>query len=317
MTARAAAGNLPRMETSTRYIGWCPVCQRDIKVRSGALVHHGYERPGKGYIIGDCPGVHHEPYEVGTGAADYYLRIYVIPNVRETSEYLNVLRSPSGPDQLAFEHYDIETRRVVRNRFNGYPETLRLTRAEADALQSRLPSWDEGRYDWARRLRIEIAQTESKLKFWRGEEDRIRGLIRDWAPQPLRTVQEEILRVTETRAERARQKQELREQRMAEALVSLQGRIDSAVRNRRPETIQHLFREGHNKLVQLSGYELKHEDVLRLVERDHVWRAFGLIQPDGSYVLNWREVHRAFEPWTREAALFPAELGGGKAKFRR
>jgi hypothetical protein len=27
------------------------------------MVHHGYQRPGHGYIVGDCFGVGHQPYE--------------------------------------------------------------------------------------------------------------------------------------------------------------------------------------------------------------------------------------------------------------
>lgn len=51
-------------ETSTRFVGWCPICEHDVKVRGGALVHHGYRRPGVGYIIGDCYGAQKLPYEV-------------------------------------------------------------------------------------------------------------------------------------------------------------------------------------------------------------------------------------------------------------
>jgi len=37
--------------------------QRLWKLRAGALVHHGYLRPGHGNIVGDCPGVGLRPYE--------------------------------------------------------------------------------------------------------------------------------------------------------------------------------------------------------------------------------------------------------------
>ena len=308
------------METSTRYIGLCPVCERQIKVRSGLLVHHGYERPGKGYIVGDCPGVGYEPYELGTGAADYYLRAYVIPEVRAAERTLQVLQSPEGPPYLTFEHYDVTTKRVVRDE-QGNPDTIRLTRVQADDLAAQLPSWDRDRYDWERRLKIAVAQTESHLQFWHREQARMERLIAEWQPRPLTTVEEEVAKAAEVRAERTRQRQAEREQRMAEALVSLQQRIDSAVRNKRPDTIRDLFRDGMNKLMHLSGYTLERDDVLRLLERDHVWRAFGLIRPDGTYLADWREVSKAFEPWDswRDQApeAFPAELGGGRAKLRR
>lgn len=321
MTLPARAATLPEMDTSTRYIGWCPVCQRDIKVRNGLLVHHGYERPGVGYIIGDCPGVGHEPYETGTGACEYYLKAGVLYNIERVRPNLQILTRPQGPPSLVFENYDVETRRYIRDPRTREIETVRLTRAQVDELQTRLPSYDRDHYNWERKLRITIINTENELLYWESEMERIEGLIRTWTPQPLRTVEEEIARATETRAERTRQRQAEREQRMAEALVSLQQRIDSAVRNRRPETIRNLFEDGYNKLVQLSGYTLERDDVLRLVDRDNVWRAFGLVRDDGAYESDWRTIIDLFKRWNPYGggapAPFPAELGGGKVKLRR
>jgi hypothetical protein len=45
--------------------GECQICQhRQILDSRGKLVLHGYERPGRGYIVGDCFGVGHPPWEV-------------------------------------------------------------------------------------------------------------------------------------------------------------------------------------------------------------------------------------------------------------
>lgn len=46
--------------------GTCPVCFGDYVVygKSPLMVHHGYERPGIGYIVGDCHGVNFPPFEV-------------------------------------------------------------------------------------------------------------------------------------------------------------------------------------------------------------------------------------------------------------
>lgn len=300
MTARGAAGNLSRMETSTRYIGWCPVCQRQIKVQDGLLVHHGYKRPGIGAIVGDCFGVNMPPHELSATTAQSYLNEVIEPGIRATERALVYLGPPGEPEWLQFEQFDREKRQYV---------PVKKYRSEVSD------------YDWEQRLRLVRMQEANRLEYLQGEARRLENLVATWQPHPLTTTEEEIARAIETRAERTRRKEVEREQRMAEALVSLQQRIDSAVRNKRPETLQNLFREGHNKLVTLSGYKLEHEDVLRLVDRDHVWRAFGLIQPDGSYLLNWRDVQKAFEPWTpwggREPAPFPAELGGGKVKLRR
>ena len=45
--------------------GECQICQRrQILDSKGKLVLHGYARPGHGYIVGDCFGVGHPPWEV-------------------------------------------------------------------------------------------------------------------------------------------------------------------------------------------------------------------------------------------------------------
>jgi hypothetical protein len=56
---------LPRAE--------CQICERQQAVDgSGCLVHHGYRRPGWGFIQGDCMGVGYEPYPK-TDALEVYL----------------------------------------------------------------------------------------------------------------------------------------------------------------------------------------------------------------------------------------------------
>lgn len=300
MTVRARAVTLPSMDTSTRYIGFCPVCQRQIKVRGGLLVHHGYERPGIGAIVGDCFGVNRPPHELSPQTATDYLRLGVVPRIRGMEQRIRWLGPPGEPDRIEFRVFDREKRDYV------------------DVLREKS---EVSRYDWDHRLKSLRIQAAHELEYWQGEAKRLERLTDTWQPEPLTTVEEEIARATETRAERARQRQVEREQRMAEALVSLQQRIDSAVRNKRPATLEDLFREGYRKLVDLSGNTLDRDAVLRLVERDHVWRAFGLVRPDGSYLLDWKDVQKAFEPWSpwggHEPAPFPAELGGGKVKIRR
>jgi hypothetical protein len=55
----------------TRYIGRCGVCEGDYKLLSGRLVHHGYRRPGHGYIVGDCFGVARLPYPATDALIEY------------------------------------------------------------------------------------------------------------------------------------------------------------------------------------------------------------------------------------------------------
>ena len=290
-------------------------------------MHHGYRRPGVGYIIGDCPGVGYEPYETGTGACDHYLSAYVIPKVRGTQNWLVTLHSPEGPNKLSFEHYDAATRRVIRDPLTGERETVRLTRAEAEALAAGLPEWDRERYDWARRIRIEIAQAESTLKFWNGEEDRIEKLIETWRRQPLRTIEQEIERQEASKAERDAARSHTRDQKVAGEVAKIQKRIDSAVRNRNSATLADIY-ESH-KLQQVSGWRLKNDEALALLDRDHVWRAFGLLTPNG-YLHGAEARERLSEmtyglkvPASRPGVRYdhaplpwPDALGGGTSKTR-
>jgi hypothetical protein len=64
--------------------GSCPVCFGDYVVTSKldsrqfaryAMVHHGYERPGVGYIVGDCHGVGFEPFEVSCEGTKSWLTV--------------------------------------------------------------------------------------------------------------------------------------------------------------------------------------------------------------------------------------------------
>lgn len=51
----------------------CQICERVQATVSGRLGHHGYTRPGCGFITGDCMGVNHEPYPK-TDALELYKR---------------------------------------------------------------------------------------------------------------------------------------------------------------------------------------------------------------------------------------------------
>jgi hypothetical protein len=81
-----AALNMPDVETERKQkelakggdrdnVGRCQICFKNQKLTSGKkLVHHGYNRPGYGYIVGDCFGVGYQPYELGHDACDDWLK---------------------------------------------------------------------------------------------------------------------------------------------------------------------------------------------------------------------------------------------------
>src|ERR1700744_5588220 len=59
-------------DLKTRFLGFCPICEGDFKLRGNKLVHHGFTRPGVGYIIGDCLSVHELPYEISDNTCKLY-----------------------------------------------------------------------------------------------------------------------------------------------------------------------------------------------------------------------------------------------------
>ncbi len=307
-------------ETSTRFIGWCPICQRDIKVRTG-LVHHGYERPGVGYIIGDCPGVGYPPYEKSTAACDFYLSVYVVPYIRETENTLAVLNRPEGPPYLTFENYNIELRRSVRDPRTREIEMINLTRAEADELEARLPGYDKGRYSWEKRLRIAVANMESKLKHWVEERTRMDRLIADWRLQPLKTVEQEIERQTQNRAERESARTDTRNAKLEAEAAKIRKRIDSAVKNKNSAVLADVYTS--SKLREISGYRITQDEALQMLDRDAVWDAFGLLNSAPATIMKkldemkWGiKVPRPDRGYDTLPLPWPAALGGGIAKTR-
>lgn len=60
---------------ATRHLGHCQICEGEFKLHEGNLVHHGYRRPGYGYIVGDCYGVAHLSYQKSCELVKKYLEI--------------------------------------------------------------------------------------------------------------------------------------------------------------------------------------------------------------------------------------------------
>ena len=81
------------MDTKTRYIGTCPVCTGEFKLKndrktgSKVLVHHGYLRPGDGMIHGDCFCVGYEPYERSPKGCEAW-RFYAMERRETLEKYL-------------------------------------------------------------------------------------------------------------------------------------------------------------------------------------------------------------------------------------
>jgi hypothetical protein len=187
---------------STRYVGTCPVCEARYKVRSGLLVHHGYLRPGNGYIVGDCFAVGRTPHEVSPATAEAYRAA--------TIHHIEVLETSKASVEQALElMYEY---RVYKEEIRTF-DTERLQVRKGDAARSEgrywIPSFDEVQ-------KSVLSELAHRLRSAHSTVERMTGLIETWVKQPLTTVEEETVRIT---AEKKAQRDALKAERDAKKAV--------------------------------------------------------------------------------------------------
>lgn len=96
-------GITPAPKPVAKNLGTCPCCFRQQKTtKTVAMVHHGYQRPGIGYILGDCFGVRYPRFEDSCeGTIDF--RVHLEEILRRRREYLERLQS-GVVETLPFEY---------------------------------------------------------------------------------------------------------------------------------------------------------------------------------------------------------------------
>jgi len=157
------------METKTRYLGHCPVCTAEQKLTTDMrMVHHGFQRPGDGYIHGDCFGVHYSAYELSCEGTKAYL---VMVQAQQESVSARLNRLVSGQVK--------KLTKVVTEWRKGRMGTTRVVEV-----------CEEEVVEFRNLLRITIAQVESELRHVGHEVARVEKLIANWAPKAVRTVEE-------------------------------------------------------------------------------------------------------------------------------
>jgi hypothetical protein len=258
------------MAKTTRHIGMCAACTRQIKVRDGRLVHHGYRRPGFGHIVGDCRGVHYPPHELSPKLAEELLD-------EEHRAKVSLERRIAGLPQLT----ELRVQKYDYRKREHYMVTF--VKGEVDPHE-----WRQEFQQYSHELQRALDRAEYEIA-------RLTPMVEDWRAVPLRTVQEEQAEKQEQQEARRAERQAAREQKMAEAVVKYQKRIDAAVRRHNTSTLADIYRSASEKLPDMSGYDrhlrehgISQEQALALLDRDHVWRAFGLLTADG-YVV--RKLH--------------------------
>jgi hypothetical protein len=165
-------------------LGTCPVCERAIRVRTGKMVHHGYERPGHGHIVGSCYGLGAAPYEVSSEGTRSYRDHVVAPRLARDETFLARLEA-NTVEELHYEAtvpvpMTLSRGRSERGSDPGWTTTVARVRFdEIDPERQRL---------WDRVHRARLETTRSEVAWMQREVERVERLIRDWAPGELREI---------------------------------------------------------------------------------------------------------------------------------
>lgn len=158
------------VQYSIENSGLCSCCFRLQKLdANGNLVHHGYERPGYGYIVGDCYGVGLKPLEVSCDGTKSFLSEVLEPNAETAEKMLqSFLTSPPTSMQV--------TRRGVSSR-----DAVQVT---VDATTT--PKWDtEGKYpghEYREALEKMKRTLTRHAEQNRATVDRYTSIVANWVP---------------------------------------------------------------------------------------------------------------------------------------
>lgn len=270
------------MAKTTRFIGYCPCCASDFKVRGGELVHHGYKRPGYGFIVGDCFGAMRLPHETSPKLAEDF-RESLKEMLRDDLEKLANLDAATELPKQVFKGYegkDAVYEEVMVPKVDepkdGYD--WEGDREAAHKLYDAVKEWGATYRSYTHRLKAEIADLERDIK-------RLTGLIETWEKKSLTTREEEKSQANALKAERAAKKAEAKKARIDKTVAGYRKRIDSAVKNKNSNTLADIWESIQRGKLRDIDSDLTKEACLTLVDRAEVWAAFGL---DGMTLSSWR-----------------------------
>lgn len=236
----------------TRLVGTCQICEGEFKLdQSAHMVHHGYKRPGRGYIVGDCAAVGHPAYEQSCELLKSYTR------------GLHNLLAESRERLRQLEAGEVTTlSETTRPRYNQPEETH---------------TYKVGDREFGRVLHNNISQKTQLCRWLVDDIKRCEARIAAWKLQPIRTLEEAEADKRAVKDVAAAAREAKRQAKLADKIKSYQKRIDSAVRNHTTSTLADIFESAPSKLREIAGYDtLSACGALALLERDHVWAAFAL-----------------------------------------
>jgi hypothetical protein len=124
------------------FIGTCQACFGEYKVNEASklIVFHGYQRPGHGYTVGECPGTGHKPFEYDTKVTIQIIASHLFASDR------------AGQRKLALEEGRVT--KLIRQ-WQEYDKASHQTVTKHEEIGTDSEHWD-------RTLKIAIANAESE-----------------------------------------------------------------------------------------------------------------------------------------------------------
>lgn len=244
-------------------------------------MHHGYERPGGGYIEGDCYGVGWEPHETSPKLAEKLVAI-TASKIKGYEQALAEL--PQETVLLIDDPKDF-----------GYRSMGRVVRPRRQIEVHR----EQQPWEFQRAYEEVERGYQRALQYQREKNADFRRLVETWQPLPLRSWAEEVRRVAEERRARSEEVQAERQERQ-----QVKEQKKQALRERRTLALQRSILKQQRAIDRFfkkqDWWELSklysdlswgsfhrnfdsHSDTVRALERDSVWEMFGLQNEDGTF----------------------------------
>lgn len=156
---------------SEDFIGTCQWCFGEYKVNNNrTVVLHGYQRPGHGHTVGNCPGYGHQPFEY-----EHSL----------TEERIAQIRASIANNEKQLKHID-DGKVVKLGNPNYVPQEKRRANGwygrEAD-IQTYTKEEHPKEFD--RLLRAFRASIENEIRFERQIADYLDDAVKAWTKKPV------------------------------------------------------------------------------------------------------------------------------------
>jgi hypothetical protein len=163
------------------------------------MVLHGYKRPGHGYVVGDCPGVDHVPYEVSCNLVSEHivnLRSYVVTREKRLAE----LKAGTVTELL-----------VEVSEGRGWDRTKKLVTLVAGSPEAReREPYRPSASRWQAALEYHIYEAERDIRHAKHDIERCTRRVEAWVAKPVRTVEEELKKDEDAKAARKAEREAAR-----------------------------------------------------------------------------------------------------------